>query len=132
MSSLVLDTNIVSYLMRGHSLAAPYHSLIGSNTLCISFMTVAEMFEGAKRAGWGAAKWARLNSILLSYVVIPSSPNLCRLWGEVRFARRHQPISGEDAWIAATALATSSPLVTHNVADFNGIAGLQVLTVTTP
>ena len=71
MSSLVLDTNIVSYLMRGHSLAAP-----GSNTLCISFMTVAEMFEGAKRAGWGAAKWARLNSILLSYVVIPSSPNL--------------------------------------------------------
>jgi predicted nucleic acid-binding protein len=45
----------------------------------------------------------------------------------VRCERRQQPISGEDAWIAATALTHGCPLVTHNAADFQGIAGLIVI-----
>lgn len=32
-----------------------------------------------------------------------------------------------DSWIAATALSLGLPLVTHNRADFEGIAGLTVV-----
>lgn len=91
-------------------------------------MTVAELYEGAMRAKWGGAKVGRLESVIRQYVVVPSSPEICAAWARVRCDRRAQPISSEDAWIAATAIANNCPLVTHNAADFNDITGLDVLT----
>jgi predicted nucleic acid-binding protein len=38
---LLLDTNIVSYLMRGHTLAAAYQPLLAGETLAVSFATIA-------------------------------------------------------------------------------------------
>ncbi len=127
MATRVLDTNIVSYLLKNHTLAAAYRPHLEGHTLAVSFMTVAELFEGASRARWGKRRRAVLESALHSYLVIPSSPELCRRWGEVRYERRRQPISGEDAWIAATALVLGCPLITHNAADFQGVAGLTVI-----
>ncbi len=127
MDPRVIDTNIVSYLMKGHTLAESYRPHLEGYRLAISFMTVAELFEGALRARWGERKRATLEGALRSYLVIPSSPELCRSWGQIRYERRRQPISSEDAWIAATALVHGCPLVTHNVADFQGIAGLVVI-----
>ncbi len=127
MATRVLDTNIVSYLLKGHTLAEVYRPHLEGHVLAISFMTVAELFEGAIRARWGKRKRAALESALRSYLVIPASPELCQRWGEVRSERRRQPISSEDAWIAATALLHGSPLVTHNAGDFEGIAGLTII-----
>lgn len=64
MSVAVLDTNVVSYLMKGHPLAIPYRGHIQGSTLAISFMTVGELYEGAFRAGWGEKKIAELKSVL--------------------------------------------------------------------
>jgi tRNA(fMet)-specific endonuclease VapC len=128
MDARLLDTNIVSYLMKGHSLAERYRPELQGYTLAVSFMTVAELYEGAFRARWGRRKLAQLAGVLRSYLVIPSSPDLCQRWGQVRCERRNQPISCEDAWIAATALIHGCDLVTHNAADFHGIAGLNVIT----
>ena len=76
MSTMVLDTNVVSYLMKGGPLAEAYRALVRGSTLAISFMTFAEMHERAYRAGWGAQKLTRLEALLGSYVVIPSSPDV--------------------------------------------------------
>jgi predicted nucleic acid-binding protein len=65
---------------------------------------------------------------LRSYVMIPSSPELCRRWADVRFQRHRQPIGVADAWIASTALLYGCELVTHNPSDFQGIAGLTMIT----
>ena len=127
MSALVLDTNIVAYLMRGHPLAAQYRPRLENHTLAISFMTVAEMYEGACRDNWGERKLAKLDGTLRGYVVIPSTPDVCKQWAEIRFERRHQPISVDDAWIAACARAYSCPLVTHNLRDFAGISNLTII-----
>lgn len=43
-----------------------------------------------------------------------------------------RPIGPADAWIAATALFLSAPLVTHNPADYGGVPGLTLLTNTSP
>jgi tRNA(fMet)-specific endonuclease VapC len=129
LSLVVLDTNVVSYLMRGGRLADAYRDRLRGNDLAISFMTVAELYEGAFRAAWSAAKLARLESVLHGYAVLPSSPGMCQAWGRIREQRRNQTISVDDAWIAAAALAWSAELATHNPVDFAGIPALRVITV---
>lgn len=128
MDALVLDTNIVSYLMKNHPSAEPYRRHLEGKTLAVSFMTVGELFEGAYRRGWDSDKIERLKAEVKNYLVIPYSPRTCEIWGKVRAVRRNQPIAVDDAWIAATAIAHGCPLVTHNPGDFEGIGDLSIIT----
>jgi predicted nucleic acid-binding protein len=133
MSTLLLDTNIVSYIFKRDSRARLYASLLRGNRLAISFMTVAELFQWAVTRNWGLARTERLERAISTYLVIPPDLNLCRVWGRVRAEQQRagHTIDSQDAWIAATALHFSLPLVTHNPNHFQGIAGLDVRTVTT-
>ena len=70
---------------------------------------------------------ARLEGLLGTFLYIPSSQELSRRWGQVRTERQAQPIGAADAWIAAAALVHGCELVTHNSSDFQGIAGLTVI-----
>lgn len=124
----LIDTNVVSYLMDERSQGKPYDLLLRGHPLLISFMTVGELYEGAYRGKWGDKRFRRMLRHLERYTVIESTPEICRLWGEIRALRRRQPIAPDDAWIAATALVLDCPLVTHNPADFKGIPGLQMIT----
>lgn len=124
---MVLDTNVVSYLLRGDSRAEPYRRHLGGKTLAISFMTVGELYEGAYRRNWSAQKLNGLKEHLRRFVVIPFSPAICETWGRIRAGRKHQPIAVDDGWIAATALAYGCPLVTHNPCDFTHISGLALI-----
>ncbi len=71
MSTLILDTNVVSFLMKAHPLSKPYRPHLEGHTLAISFMTVGELYEGAFRSAWGKNKLAKLKETIKSYVVIP-------------------------------------------------------------
>jgi predicted nucleic acid-binding protein len=70
-ASRLLDTNIVSYLLKGHSLATVYRPHLDGHTLAICFMTEAEMYEGAYRAHWGAKRLARLEALLATFLYVP-------------------------------------------------------------
>jgi tRNA(fMet)-specific endonuclease VapC len=114
--------------MQEHSLAAPYRPILKGKNLAISFMTVAELYQGAYRRNWGEKQWRKLERTIGYYAVFHSTTEICRCWGEVRYQRKQQPISAEDAWIAATALTYECPLVTHNPQDFKDIPRLRILT----
>ena len=51
-AKIVLDTNIVSYLMRGGSLAEAYAPHVQGKLLAISFITVGKMYFGAEIEGY--------------------------------------------------------------------------------
>ena len=131
MPDRVVDTNIVSILLKDKPPARLYRRHMVGHRPVISFMTLAELLEGAERARWGEKKRQELEKALTNYLLIHSSREVCELWARVRTERRRQPIAGDDAWIAATALAFNCPLITHNPKDFRGISNLVVITETT-
>lgn len=128
MAFRLIDTNIVSYVLNGHTLAAAYQQHLTGYDLAVSFQTVAELLEGASLAGWGPARWSGLQALLATLTVLDGTTDVAARWAEVRTARRAQPIGVADCWIAATALTFGLELVTHNPSDFRNIPGLVVIT----
>lgn len=131
MDILLLDTDVVSFILKGDSRASKYSSIIQGNRLALSFMTVAELFQWAAVRNWGNQRTARLEKSLTNYLIIPVDIEVCRIWGNLRAERQAigRVISPQDAWIAATAIRHNLPLVTNNAKDFQNIAKLQAITV---
>lgn len=129
MTTVLLDTNIVSYLFKRDSRAAAYAPHLLQRELAISMMTVAELFQWAALRDWGKVRVQRLERYLERYTIVPVDMALCRHWAEVRAirARAGLPISPQDAWIAAAALRYHLALVTHNPADYQAIPGLTII-----
>jgi predicted nucleic acid-binding protein len=127
--SLVVDTDVVSFIFKNDSRAADYAPHLSGHILTISFQTLAELELWTLSAGWGARRKQQLARHLRRYIVEHSSPALCRRWSEVLDdARRSgRPIATADAWNAATALLLGLPLVTHNRSHFAHVAGLTII-----
>jgi tRNA(fMet)-specific endonuclease VapC len=130
MAIVLLDTDVVSFMLKGDSRAASYAPLLTGNRLTLSFMTVAELFQSAAVRKWGPKRVAQLESHLSAYLIVPVNLAACRIWGTLRAERQAmgRTIAPQDAWIAATAMRHVLPLVSHNASDFQGIAGLTLLT----
>lgn len=127
---IILDTNIVSYLMKGGPQAEAYVPHVQGKLLAIAFITVGEMYFGAENKNWGEKKRKELETMLRNFVVIPYDHEIARCYGRLMAERRRngKPIAPNDAWIAACAARHAVPLVTHNPKDFEGITSLAVIT----
>jgi predicted nucleic acid-binding protein len=134
MSLLVVDTDVVSYIFKGHPSAEGFLDILEDNELVISFMTRAELRPGARAANWGPRRMAALEDHLTCYGICYPDEELCDLWVSVMLnaMRTGHSIDGQDAWIAATALQFNAPLVTNNVRHFRPLRGLKVLPSTSP
>lgn len=129
MRKVVVDTSVVSYLLKGHSLGPVYWDrYLSGNLLGISFMTVAELYRWPLERMWSDRRLAALIEHLRGYVVMPYDDAMSWEWAKV-MSRKGRPISVADAWIASTAIAHQAPLVTHNAKHFSGIDGLEVLSI---
>ncbi len=120
MTTVLLDTNIVSYLFKRDSRAALYAPHLLDRELAIAMMTVAELFQWAAIRNWGKPRVRRLEQLFERYTILPVDMDLCRQWAEVRATRSKVglPISPQDAWIPATARRYHLVLVTHNPDDY--------------
>lgn len=130
MSKTILDTNIVSYLMKGCPLAEAYAPYVQGKLLAIAFITVGEMYFGAENKNWGERSRKKLETTLRNFVVIPYDNEIARCYGRLMAERKRsgKPIGPNDAWIAACATRHAVPLVTHNAKDFEGITSLSIIT----
>ncbi|MFA4943864.1 MAG: type II toxin-antitoxin system VapC family toxin [Lentisphaeria bacterium] len=129
-ANIILDTCIVSYLMRGGVQAQAYLPHVQGKLLAISFITVGELYFGAEKARWGELKRNQLETTLRNFVVIPYDHEIARCYGRLVAERQRNgtPIAPNDAWIAACTVRHRVPLVTHNPRDFVGITDIQVIT----
>ncbi len=131
MSTVLLDTNVVSFVFKGDTRARDYAPFLQGHRLALSFMTVAELYEWAAIRHWGDKRVASLEQTLSRYLVIPSDAALCRRWGTLRARQRAsgKTVAPQDAWIAATALRHGLLLITHDPEDFRDVAGLEVRSI---
>lgn len=75
---LVVDTDVASYIFKWHPEFAPrYVSIIRGPELIVSFMTLAEMRQGALAANWGPSKSDLLEAYLADFSVLHSGNLLC-------------------------------------------------------
>jgi tRNA(fMet)-specific endonuclease VapC len=129
MASLLVDTDVASFLFKQDSRAARYAVDLNGATLLISFMTYAELHRWALQAGWGERRRRAFEAYLHRFAIVPWDEALCQEWAAVTLAadRRGRPMGHADAWQAATARHLGVPLVRHNRRHFAAVPGLQLI-----
>ncbi|HWQ34800.1 MAG TPA: type II toxin-antitoxin system VapC family toxin [Blastocatellia bacterium] len=129
METVVVDTDVISYLFKGDTRGELYSSHLEDRLGVISFMTLAELDYWPAFHNRGQRRRTDPALFLQPYIVVESDRELCRMWAEVRHQvqRSGFQIETADAWIAATALLHQIPLVTHNRSHFIHVNGLTII-----
>jgi len=131
MEAVLLDTDVFSFLTKeGDTRRKLYEPHILGKTVALSFVTVGELFAWSARRKWSTQNRAELERRITATVIVPYDFELCRRFGALKaeLMTSGRTIPANDLWIAACALRHDLPLLTHNLKDFQGIPGLQIIT----
>ena len=132
-SLIVLDTSVVSILMRERAEAAYYGGEVEGRRAVVCFQTFEELWFGAIRNDWSERRRNQLRHFLDQFDVVWASPEMVEISASLRSNREKngQRLNTADAWIAATAIMLGCPLASHD-GDFVGIPGLYLIRAPTP
>jgi tRNA(fMet)-specific endonuclease VapC len=123
----MLDTDTVSFALRGQGNVAKKMLANTPSQLCISSITLAELRFGADRRN--STKLHRLIDAFVSTVAVqPFDQDSADEFGRLAnvLADRGEPIGEADTYIAAHAKASNAILVTNNIKHFARVAGLKI------
>jgi tRNA(fMet)-specific endonuclease VapC len=123
----MLDTNMVSYIVKGNSLTARdrLDALHPGDAACVSSITEAEIRYGLAKLQLSSQRIAATERFLAHTLILPFGSHEAQTYGQVR-ARQEaagKTLNSLDMLIAAHAIATGAILVTHDKA-FHHIPGL--------
>lgn len=116
----MLDTNTVSYIVRGKSPAAraALDGLRGENIACISAITEAELRYGVAKQAPGLTRQAVLTRFFAKTRVLPWGSEQALAYGDLRarLERAGKVLGPLDMLIAAHAISANATLVTRDKA----------------
>ncbi len=127
MSLFMLDTDSVSFALRGHGDVAAELARHRPSEVCVSSITVAELRFGADKRGSRKIHHA-IDKFLLGVEVSPFDEAAATRFGVIaaELARRGTLIGQMDTLIAAHALSIDATLVTNNKRHFSKVEGLNL------
>ena len=126
MPQYMLDTDTVSFALRGQGRVAARLLEHRPSQLCISSITLAELRFGAE-----ARRSRKLHRLISTFVeavaVVPFDERAGDRFAAVAaaLARRGEPIGTFDTLMAAHALSLGLTFVTNNAKHFGRVAGLK-------
>ena len=126
----LLDTNIVSYWMRGEAAMLEHLEAHAPSELSLSTITLAEVLYGIEQSpARKRERRARLQQITAVLELHPFDEAAAGHYAVVRaqLERTGSAISERDTQIAAIALARRLTVVTHNVREFRRVERLAVV-----
>lgn len=124
--AFMLDTDTVSFAIRGEGRVAANIVEHSPSELCISAITLAELRFGGERR-----KSARLDraigTFISSVAMMPFDDECALTYGRLaaKLSEKGSPIGDFDALIAAHALTLKLTLITNNAKHFTRVPGLQ-------
>jgi predicted nucleic acid-binding protein len=128
---VLVDTNIISYVLKSDSRAELYREHLEGSTLGVSFVTIAELEAWAALHDWGPARRERMRDFLGEprFIVHGWFRGMSACYATVQVKARDagRTIEDNDAWIATTALYFEIPLITHNRKDFDFLGCLRLI-----
>jgi tRNA(fMet)-specific endonuclease VapC len=127
MTRYMLDTNMVSHLIRQHPAVAKRVVAASMASLCISAITAGELLFGLARRPEAARLHLAVAAFLRRVDVLPWDSDVAKHYGSVRveMQRRGQPLAPLDLLIATHALSAGAILVTNDQA-FHQVATLDI------
>jgi len=128
---LILDSNIISYYLRGDSQVVPRIQAIAPAEIGVPAIVEYELRYGLLRLPPEAAnpRLAALAALLRPMQLLPFDSECAAHAARIRveLEAAGTPIGPHDTLIAATALRYQATLVTRNVREFSRVQGLQWL-----
>ena len=124
----LLDTNIVSYFVKGTSagLVKRMQAGVDAQDIAISAVTRAELRHGLEMMDPSDRRRRRVDLLITELPALPWRIDAADEFGRIRahLRRNGTPIGEFDTLIAAHALSEKLILVTHNTRHFEHIPGL--------
>jgi predicted nucleic acid-binding protein len=117
-------------------LAERYRDILTGRRLIITVQTISELYFGALKSDWGAARLQQLDRRIAETIIAPCDDGLARTVAQLRLdcIRLGHPLAqkihANDLWVAATAVRYGIPLVTDDHI-FIGVPGVELLTPAT-
>lgn len=130
MQFVIVDTDVVSALMKGTAQAERFRPHLDGKVPAITFVSIAELHAGAAMDSWGEKRMAQLEQAIRKFTLLPWDPNIPRVWGKLRAAAKaaasplYQPEHTNDLWIATCAVYYDAPLLTGNRRHMCDLPGL--------
>ena len=123
---MTIDSNIVIAYLAGDAVVIAQLSKWKEEGFPLFLPTAVEA-EVLSFSKWSDAERQTTELFLEeNFLTIPFDRTIARIAASIR---RDARIKLPDAIVAATAVFTSSPLITRNVRDFRMVTGLQLLTI---
>ena len=126
----LLDTNIVSYWMRGDEKIVSRLKDQKPSDLSLSTITLAEILYGIEKSPVKKKlRRERIDAICSQLDIFPFDKAAAYEYGKIRFIleKKGTPISERDLQIASIAIANQFQIVTHNTKEFNRVPKLKVI-----
>ena len=123
-----LDTNSVSYFLKGRGHVADRLLAVPPRSVGLPSIVVYELQYGAARSAAPRELRARLGAFLDTVEVLAFGAAEARAAARIRLDLElvGKPVGPMDLLIAATALEQGAVLVTHNTREFRRILGLRI------
>ena len=123
----MLDTNIVSELIRNPAGRAAQRARAAGDSVCVSIIVAAELRYGCARKG-SPRLLRRVEEFLTEVRVLPFDVPADGEYGGIRaeLEAAGRPIGSNDLLIAAHAYTLGATVVTATVGEFGRIRGLNV------
>jgi predicted nucleic acid-binding protein len=131
MDTVLLDTDVFSYLLKDHRSGDLYRRHVYGKAIAISFVSIGELYSGATKSGWGPKRLEKLENRLRTALIVSLDLDVCRAYATIRNQKSltgsHRVFETNDAWIAACAVRHALPLVSNNRRHFECIPGLTLI-----
>lgn len=128
MLKYMLDTNIVIYVMKRRPIEVLSTFNRYATQLCVSSITVAELYYGAEKSEFPERNLAVIEDFLSRLTILPYEPKAAAHFGNIKssLSKQGKIIGENDIHIAGHCRSEGLILVTNNVRKFERVDGLRL------